>query len=73
MSEKFEKKLTFGELRNGEKFIAAQRGDNFKETHYIFEKIDKFEKSSGNYINAIKLRDGCLCGMTEKMEVIRVE
>jgi len=68
-------KLTFGELKVGDKFIAFPLpGDDsghggFKGTHHIFMKICEVDDLR---FNAVRLSDGWCAHATEKMYVIKV-
>lgn len=72
-------KLTFGELKEGERFIVLPiPGDNhghggLRTTHCIFLKTRRIEGFHGGYDNSVKLSTGIFSGMPDSMPVIRVE
>lgn len=77
-----EAKLSFGELKVGEKFIGLYLpGDNrrhggYRKTHFIFQKLDlkniKIDELHGDE-NSVKLSTNVFSHMPDSMPVIRVE
>ncbi len=66
--------ITFGELKTGDRFISMpQPGDDrghggFKETYYIFQKIDNVGRE-----NAVRKKDGALSHIPDSVPIIKVE
>lgn len=69
--------LTFGELKEGDKFISFPLpGDNnghggFKGSAYIFQKLRMSKGSHGE--NSVRLIDGAPSQMPDNMRVLKVE
>ena len=79
MSAEMYEPLAFGDLKQGDKFIALPiPGDNsghggFKGAQYIFVKIKKISGPCGSYDNAVKIKSGTFSMVPDSMSVIKVE
>lgn len=73
--------LTFGDLKEGDKFIVLPipiPGDNsgqggFKGAHHIFVKSKRVSGLCGSDGNAVRIRYGTFSMMPDLMPVIKVE
>lgn len=72
-------KLTFGELKVGDKFIAFPRpGDNaghggYKVTHWIFQKVNVLKDNNAVRFNPPPTGVKNFTSLPDSMEVIKVE